>query len=144
MQRFQFPLDRVRRWRAGQAMFEELKLEQMRRNLQALGEEKQSIASERSRNEREVLGQSAVEAAQLQSLDAYRLHTRGKIRDIENRERQAEAEVDEQRQRVVVTRRDAELLERLKCKARDEWQAASDREQDTLATDLYLAKRVRR
>ena len=53
-------------------------------------------------------------------------------------------EVDEQRQRVVAARRDAELLERLLQKARDEWQAASDREQETLATDLYLAKRVRR
>src|ERR1700721_2799678 len=143
MKRFQFPLERVRRWRAGQAMLEELKLEQMRGNLQALGEEKQSIASERSRNEREVLGQPAVEAAQLQSLDAYRLHTRGKIRDIENRERQAEVEVDEQRQRVGAARREHELLERLLQKARDEWQAASDREQETLATDLYLAKRVR-
>ena len=96
MQRFQFPLDRVRRWRVGQAMLEERKLEQMRENLQALREEKQNIASERSRNEREVLGQPAVEAAQLQSLDAYRLHTRGKIRDIENRERQAEVEVQQQ------------------------------------------------
>jgi hypothetical protein len=144
MKRFQFPLDRVRRWRAGQAMLEELKLEHMRGNLRALGEEKQNIASERSRNEREVLGQPAVEAAQLQSLDAYRLHTRAKIRDIENRERQAEVEVEQQRQRVVAAQRDAELLERLKGKARDEWQAASDREQETLATDLYLAKRVRR
>jgi len=144
MKRFQFPLDRVRRWRDGQAMLEELKLEQMRGNLQALREEKQNIAIERDRSQREVLGQPAVEAAQLQSLDAYRLHTRGKIRDIENRERQAQVEVDEQRQRVVATRRDAELLERLKRKALDEWRAASDREQETLVTDLYLAKRVRR
>jgi hypothetical protein len=44
---------------------------------------------------------------------------------------------------VIQARRDAELLERLKRKALAEWQAASDREQESLATELYLAKRVR-
>ncbi len=82
-------------------------------------------------------------AQSLQSLDAYRLHSRSQVRDIENRERQAEEHLEQQRQRVIEARRDAELLERLKRKALDAWQAASDREQETLATELYLAKRVR-
>jgi hypothetical protein len=143
MKRFQFPLDRVRRWRAGQATLEELKLEQLVEQVTKLREEKRGIESARTHSEREVLGQPSIEATQLQSLDAYRLHTRNKIRDIENREREAGAAVEQQRQRVIQARRDAELLERLKRKALDEWQAASDREQETLATELYLAKRVR-
>ncbi len=91
-----------------------------------------------------MLRQPSIEAAELQSLDAYRLHAANKIRDIENRERQTEAQVEQQRQRVMVARRDAELLERLKRKALDEWQSASNREQETLAAELFLAKRARR
>ncbi len=143
MKRFSFPLERVRRWRAGQAALEELKLEQICDQLSRLGEEKRAIESERTRSEREVLGQPSIEATHLQSLDAYRLHVRDKIRDIENSQRQVEVQVEQQRQRVIETRRNAELLERLKGKALEAWQAASDREQETLATELYLAKRVR-
>jgi hypothetical protein len=144
MKRFQFSLERVRSWRAGQAALEELKLEQLRENLEALKMERRNIYVERARSEQAVLGQPSMEATELESLDAYRLHTRTRIRDLENRERQTAAQVEEQRQRVIAARRDAELLERLKRKALDEWQAASGREQETLAAELYLAKRARR
>jgi hypothetical protein len=144
MKRFQFPLDRVRSWRAGQAALEELKLEQLRENLEALKLERRNIDVERSRSEQAVLGQPTIEASELESLDAYRSHARTRIRDLENRERQTEAQVERQRQRVIQAWRDAELLERLKRKALSEWQAASGREQETLAAELYLAKRARR
>jgi len=144
MKRFQFPLDRVRRWRAGQAALEELKLEQLRERWTKLGEEKRAIEGACAHSQREVLRQPSMEAGDLQSLDAYRLHARTKIRDIEIRERQTEAQVEQQRQRVIQARREAELLERLKRQALDEWRAASDREQETLAAESYLAKRSRK
>lgn len=140
MKRFQFPLDRVRLWRAGQAALEELKLEQLGVQIAKLTEEMRSAQTGRSESERAVLGQPSIEAAELQSLDAYRLFTRDKIRDIENRRRQLEAQADEQRQRVVRARRDAELLERLKQKALEEWRAASQKEQESFAAELYLAR----
>ena len=144
MKRFQFPLESVRRWRAGQATLEEAKLEQLRGNLQALREEKQNIETERGRSEREILGQASIEATDLETLDAFRLHARSKIRDIETRQRQAEEQVEKQRQRLIEARRSAELLERLLEKARVAWRAASDREQESLAAELYLAQRRRR
>jgi len=137
-------LERVLRWRDGQAGLEELKLEQLREGLAALGAQKRGIESERARSLEQVLHQPAVEATELHSLDAYRVHSRDQIRAIENREREAEAQVEQQRQRVIQARRDAELLERLKQKARDAWQATSDREQESLAGELYLARRTRR
>jgi flagellar export protein FliJ len=144
MKRFSFPLERVRRWRDGQASLEEMKLDQMRDRLTGLAEQKRSIESERVRSEREVLGQGLMEATELQSLDAFRLHVRKKIGDIQNSERQLEAEMEQQRRRVMEARRNAELLERLKQKAFEDWRKAGDREQETLATELYLAKRTRR
>src|SRR5271169_5724190 len=143
MKRFHFPLDRVRRWRAEQATLEELKLEQLVDHLTRLRLEKRGIESARTLSEQEVLGQPSIEATELQSLDAYRLHTRNQIRDIENREREAGAAVARQIERVIEARRQAELIERLKQKAFNEWQTASDREQENLAGELYLAKFAR-
>ena len=144
MKRFQFPLERVRRWRAGQAALEELKLEQLREQQTRLEEEKRSIQRERAHSERDVLGRPVMEATELQNLDAFRVHARDKIREFENRERQAAAQIEQQGQRVMEARRNAELLERLKQEAGAAWQRASDREQESLATELYLAQWTRR
>ena len=144
MKRFQFPLERVRRWRAGQAALEELKLEQLREQQARLEEEKRSIQRERANSERDVLGRQVMEATELQNLDAFRVHARDKIREFENRERQAAAQIEQQGQRVMEARRNAELLERLKQEAGAAWQRASDREQESLATELYLAQWTRR
>jgi hypothetical protein len=144
MKRFSFPLERVRLWRAGQAALEELKLEHLREALSKLQQEKRGIQTERASSDRQVLGQPSIEAGELESLGVYRLHTRNRIREIEKREHQAEGQVEVQRQRVIEARRAAELLDRLQRKAMEEWRIASDREQETLATELYLAKRLRR
>jgi hypothetical protein len=144
VKQFQFPLDRVRRWRAGQAALEELKLEHLREQLTRLREEGRRIEAERENSQRELLGQPTMEATDLQSLDLFRLHARNKMRDIESQALQVEAQANEQRRRVVEARRNADLLERLKQKALGEWQAASSREQETFATELFLARRIRK
>jgi hypothetical protein len=144
MKRFSFPLERVRLWRAGQAALEELKLEHLREALSKLQQEKRGIQTERASSDRQVLGQPSIEAGELESLGVYRLHTRNRIREIEKRERLAGVQVEAQRQRVIEARRAAELLDRLRHKAMEEWRIASDREQETLATELFLAKRLRR
>jgi hypothetical protein len=144
MKRFQFPLDRVRRWRAGQAALEEVKLEQLREQATKLRAEGRRIETERANSQRELLGLPTMEATDLQSLDAFRVHARNKMRGIENQALQVEAQAAEQLRRVVEARKNAELLERLKQKALGEWQAASGREQENLATELFLAKRGRK
>jgi len=149
MRRFLFPLERVRVWRLGQAALEELKLEQLGERMNRLREEKRAMEGERAASEREVLGQASVgqavlDAADLVNLDAFRLHANRKVRDIENRERGLETLRAQQRQRVIEARRDAELLERLKRQAFDEWQAESGREDEAVAAELYLAKRSRK
>lgn len=143
MKAFRFPLERVLLWRAEQASLEELKLQQLRDFLSGLQQEKRRIEDTRLRSEQEVLRQAFVEAIELESLDAYRRHLYNKRLEVENREHETEVAVAQQRQRVLEARRNRELLERLKRKALEEWQRANDREQETLATELFLAKRVR-
>ncbi len=118
MKRFQFPLERVRRWRAGQAALEELKLEQLRGNLQACGKKSGTSKPSVAASEREVLGQASIEASELESLDAYRLHARNKIREYRKsgsgkRRRKLRSSASG----VIEARRNAELLERLKRKS---------------------------
>ena len=143
MKRFHFPLERVRLWRAEQVTLEQLRLEQVASRLARIREDKRQTLSARLQSEQQILTQPRIDATDLENLAAYRLHIGNKIRELDGRERQAEGAWIEQRQRVIQARRDAELLERLKQKAIGEWQAAADREQETLASELFLAKRVR-
>lgn len=141
MKRFSFPLDRVRRWRVEQAEVEALKLRQIGDRLIGLGREKQRAEMQRVTSEREVLGQPSIQASEVQSLEAYRRHIANQLREIQVRERQCQGEAEAQRQRAVEARQKAELLEQLKRKLWREWRAAAEREEESLATELYLAKR---
>jgi flagellar biosynthesis chaperone FliJ len=144
MKRFQFPLDRVRLWRAEQASAAELKLRQLRDRLAGLGAQRRQVALDRASSEQDVLGQSSIAASEVQNLEAYRRYAANQIRAIELREQQCEEQIREQRQKVMEARQKAELLERLKQKAWDRWRAASERAEESLAAELYLAKRARR
>jgi flagellar export protein FliJ len=144
MKKFRFPLDRVRRWRQEQFEIEELKLQRCYGQLAALGEEKARVEREREASQREVLAKASLYAGELAALDAYRGHVRSKIGGIEKRQQDVIAQIEEQRARVLEARRQAELLERLKTRMFDAWQAAAKREEETLAGELYLAKWRRR
>src|SRR5260370_42206648 len=84
MKRFNFPLDRVRRWRLEQLNVEELKLQQLRTELEGLAVSKRLIRDELAQTQRQVLGQAYMQSSELETLDSYRLHTRGRIRELKN------------------------------------------------------------
>jgi len=144
MQRFRFPLERVRRWRAEQAAAEEAKLRQLAGQMAALADERARVENDRAESERVVLERAAVEAGDLQALDAFRSHVRARIGDIEKRRNETARKIGEQRERWRAAARQAELLERLKTKMFAEWRAEADREEETLASELYLARLARR
>jgi hypothetical protein len=92
---------------------------------------------------RDVLGQRSMRPFELESLDSFRVHGRGQIRNLENQEQQCEARVIAQRTQVLEARRQFELLERLRQKAMNAWRAAGNKEQEELAAELFLAKSIR-
>ncbi len=143
MKRFQFQLDRVRRWRLEQLNVEELKLQQVRAERQALADAKQQVRTELSKSQQEVLAQPTLRGLELENLDSYGIHVRQRVRDFENREQQCQAKVTEQRGRVLEARRQFELLDGLRKKAFAKWRAAGDKEQETLAAELFLSKSTR-
>jgi flagellar export protein FliJ len=143
MKRFAFPLETVRRWRLERVDIEELKLRQILAEKQRLAATKVQIQSEVAETVRQVLGQTSVPSLELESLDSFRLYVRGRIRDLENQERQCEARIVEQRNKVLEARRQFELLERLRKKAFTEWRVAGNKEQEAMAAELFLAKSIR-
>jgi len=143
MKRFAFPLDRVRRWRSEQVSVEELKLQQLLTEASRLAAMRRNTEAELERTERHVLSQDAFDPSELSSLDAFRRHSQRRIQEIESFRRQCAAKVTEQRECVLEARRKRELLERLHAKALEEWRVLNDREQESLAAELFLAKAVR-
>ena len=140
MKRFNFPLDRVRRWRLEQLNVEELKLQQLRAELEGLAASKRLIQDELTQTQRQVLGQTYVQASELETLDSYRVHIRGRVRELENREWQWGVKLIEQRTKVIEARRQYELLEQLRKKSFGAWKTAVNKEQEDLAAELFLGR----
>jgi len=143
MKRFNVPLERVRRWRLEQLTVEELKLQQVRAERQALADAKQRVRDSAATSAREVLAQPSMPGLELENLDSYRIHVHQRVRAFENLEQQVEAKVVEQRARVLEARRQFELLDGLRQKALAKWKAAGDREQEALAGELFLSRSTR-
>jgi hypothetical protein len=127
MKRFSFPLEIVRRWRAEQASVEELKLQQIRAAKDRLGALKTAIRAELAKTEEGLLAQAILVPHELETLDSYRIYVQGRVRGLENEERQAETNIVAQRHRVMEARRQFELLDRLRIKTYTEWTAATNR-----------------
>ena len=145
MKRFDFPLERVRRWRSEQASLEELKLQQL---IASRATGSGAVASGKIEDERaadrKCCRRLHSKRPNFISLDAYRLHVRQAASPIWTiAQRQCEAQIAKQRQRVIEARRQFELLDRLRNKALAEWRAGSNKEQEDLAAELFLAKSVR-
>jgi hypothetical protein len=143
MKRFQFQLERVRRWRLEQLSLEELKLQQVRAELQALADAKQQVRDQLSQSRQDVLAQPTLRGLDLENLDSYGIHVHERVREFENREQQWDSKVAEQRGRVLEARRQFELLDGLRKKALVKWNAAAEKEQETLAAELFLSRSTR-
>jgi len=143
MKRFDFPLERVRRWRFEQLNLEELKLQQLFAERQALERAKVQIRAEIDRIGRDVLSKPSLESGELQTLDSFRGFVRRKLQELANRQQQSEAKIVEQRQAVIEARRQFELLDRLRQTALTEWRSEANKEQETLAAEMFLAKTIR-
>jgi len=144
MKRFDFPLERVLRWRQEQAALEELKLQQLHAEMTRLVAAQHKMQADAAESHQYVFQGARVDSLILESLDSYREYTAGQIRNLQVRQRQWEAKIAEQLRRVMEARRRSELFERLRQDALQRWRAAANKEQEDLAAELFLAKRRRK
>ena len=144
MKRFHFPLDRVLRFRQLQAEAEEARLQAHLTRLKQVDERIAQLEREGSRTEEGVRQSLAanreVMPGVLNTYPAYRLVlARGKRAILEDRRRVAE-EVERQRKAVIEARRAREILQRAREHALERWRSDYGKEQDEMASELFLSK----
>lgn len=148
MKRFQFPLDRVLRYRQMQAEAEEARLQAQLARLGELDGQIAGLEREGLRTQDAVRQTLAVNCevlpGQLATYPGYRLVlARGKQGLLEERRRRV-PEVEKQRLAVLNAYRAREVLQRARLEAHRRWQAEYTKEMDATAGELYLSKWKRR
>ncbi|MBX9603690.1 MAG: hypothetical protein K2X35_21975 [Bryobacteraceae bacterium] len=144
MRKFRFPLKRVLDWRQAQVQIEEAKLAALlvqRQNLRQRVEETTQSAAEAAAA---LLRLPSLPGAELQALDRFRESTVRRVAELNAQIRANEAAIEAKRRDLAAARRNAQLLEKLEKRKKDEWRAAADRELEAEAADSYLAGWVRR
>ena len=144
MKRFEFRLERVRKWRQDQAELEEMRLQQIYAQLRGLEEEEREVAASTERFHRGVVAQESVTAQELGALEAYQDYTRHEIRRLQAKQKEVKAHLEKQRQRVLEAHRRVQLLDGLRDKALTAWTTARDKEQEELGAELYLGNLTRK
>jgi hypothetical protein len=142
MKKFRFSLETARRWWDQQAGVEEIRL-------QALLAEKQNIENRigslqtRLEAEHRRIEDTSFDAVELARLDAWRVWVSREKKRLAGSLTGCAKRIEAQRVVLAEARRRFCLIDRLQEKALIEWRHAASKEQEDLAAELYLARRVR-
>jgi len=142
VKKFSFPLETARRWRERQAEMEEGRLQALFAEKRAIERRTAALADELLAEHRRIEDRSS-EARELALLDAFRTWVNREKRRLGALRAECERRIAAQQAALVEARRRFQLVDRLKEKALVEWHAANAKEQEDLAAELYLARRVR-
>jgi len=139
MRRFRFRLETVLGWRRLHLELEETKLQRLFEELRQVDLAEDRLDAEKADADRAVLYSASVEAQDLAALDRHRLHV-ARVKERLRKERaDCRRRITAQQRQVVEAERDVRLLEKLRERRLAEWQTAADHEQETLASELFLA-----
>jgi len=140
VKRFEFPLARVRDFRKQQLESEEVKLQTLLAERKELNSESERLLNEAAETRLSLMVIGSAESQDLAAMDAYLRHL-GNVKKrhaLKLVEWQGRAE--KQEQAVVEARRRLRLMEKLEERRYNEWKHALDREQESLSSELYLAR----
>ncbi len=143
MKRFHFPLERVREWRKTQVDVEYAKLgklfDEMRRLESVAARLVEEVHGAEQEIEQAIGGGVAIDSVQLVGLDDFRLYVKREEKLLGAQQEDLRGQIAKQRNRLIDARRNFRLLEKLKEKARGDWDRAFSRELEDLASELHLA-----
>ncbi len=140
MKRFQFSLENAMHWRRLRADTERAKLESLFAAVRDLEGEKSLLDEEESSAHDLVKNQDTVRAQQLFALDRFSRHMSTRKELLDARRVEIADQIAKQQVRLISAQRDFELLDKLKTHKKEDWQNQFDREQEELASEVYLAK----
>jgi flagellar export protein FliJ len=140
MQRFRFRLDRVLEWRRKEYRIEETRLVACSALVHATEQKIERLRAEGASIERELLGRSAIPAADFLNLSRYRLRAAKEHIELVEERRQRLQAAAERRMRVQQAQQRVRLLEKMRERRLEEHTAAANHELESLAAEAYLAR----
>jgi flagellar export protein FliJ len=143
MKSFRFSLQRVLEWRALQVRTEEEKLATIQNKLAEVLHRENALVVAQLGAEMNLLRQSSVEGSEFRALAAFQLRIRNQRISLLASRRKYEAEIAEQRKRLLKARKDCKTLENLKDRRKRTWTYLGDRELENTAAESYISNWVR-
>ena len=140
MRNFRFSLEKILSWRRTELQAEEAHLAVLFGERSRLDGARAEIRVARERAECRVIEAKAVDGIELESLGGFRRRLENELIALDRRRAQSGEAILEQRARVVNANRRVKLLEKLKDRRLGEWQLAWQRETESLASEVFLAR----
>jgi hypothetical protein len=144
VKQFRFSLDQVLAWRRTQALMEERLLETLHTKLRGLAAGLEKITREYADGGRHLMAFGSATGLELARLDSFRRAAGAEMARLETARADCRRQIDEQTNVLAKRRRDVRLLERLKERRLDAWEAEYAREVERDAAEAHLARWLRR
>jgi flagellar export protein FliJ len=143
VENFRFNLEKVLNWQRVRRDMEELKLKQLILALDRAQGDLEQLHAERAAARQQIASSQALVGQDVAALEAYRLRLTKQELSLGKAIKECELQVAAQKQRCIESERRCRLFEKLKDRRFGEFQQALDRERESFATEMHLARSVR-
>ena len=143
MKAFQFPLERVLRWRSTQRAAEEAKLKALVGEQANLQRQVQNLREERLKVENSIGEMGSLQGFDLRTLHGYRVRAADEQKRLFELLRRKDEQIAAQQRIYREAKQRFRLLEELKNRSLTAWKYEAGREMEEVAADSFTASRSR-
>jgi|SRR5579872_5038175 len=140
MKKFEFRLQRILNWRAGELRAEQERLSNVVSERQQLETRRSGILEAHDRSQRELFAAGPVTGSDLAALGAYRSHLEKDWTAVERLISNCQVRIVAQRVRALEAQRRVRLLEKLQERRHAEWRVEWDREMEAFSSEAFLSR----
>jgi flagellar export protein FliJ len=143
VKKFTFPLERVLTWRRTQSRVEEAVLARLHVELQGLDRRLEELDRSLKYASDDLRQRASTTAPEIAALEHYRTASAGQAVQIAKLRADLQQKIEHQNRVVAERRRDTRLLERLRERRLEGWNAELAREVEQMAEESYISRLVR-
>ncbi|MEP7353125.1 MAG: hypothetical protein ABI824_07820 [Acidobacteriota bacterium] len=143
MKKFEFPLARAAQWYRQNLASQQTVLQGILKDLAELEGRMQSLRQAKTLEQERVISSSVLLGGELRDLADYAELIRSKLEAARPLQTHLMARAEAQRKTVLECHRRVRLMENLETRRREEWLLELNKDQDALASDLFLAGLIR-
>jgi len=136
---FHFSLEKVLRWRSLELASEEAKLERLLREQLRLQTMRADLSAEKSKLDQSLDTLPDLRGADLRAVSAHSVSLKRQADNLVKLLAKSDRDLSEQKKLYRAAKQRFRLLEELRARKFEEWRQEQAREQETLATESFLA-----